>query len=306
MKTGFTPREGSALYRLLSEVTSDIILKTDCRGFILHSSPGIERFGISLSNSLVGPHLRELVHPDCAAAIERQHAAAIAGRDSLEWMEFRARTQDGRERWFEMRTQSLTNERGQVYGGLSIVRDIDERRALQEQVFAAAMTDPLTGLSNRAAFVSMLRHMVEEGAEGCVALFALDQLKAVNMRYGQSVGDEVLVTFAEILRRRLRSQDIVSRFGGDCLGVLLPGAEPERAEAICKRGIAALAKKRPIAGAGELSLAASGGVVRIGGSVDETLKRAEMTLFLAKARGRNRLEVDGKVPQPWARTASAA
>ena len=305
MKMDFTRQESSALYRLLADVTSDIILKTDRKGFIVHASPALERLGIALPNMLIGPHIQDIAHPACAAAIEVRHEATIEGKQSGDWMEFPALTHDRGERWFEIQMRGLVDERGQVYGALSIMRSIEERRALQEQVFAAAMTDPLTRLTNRVAFISMLQHMLDEKVEGCLALFSLDHLKAINMKHGQSAGDGALLAFADVLRGCLRAEDTISRVGGESLGVLLP-SDPDEAEAICKRVIQALSEERQIAGAGTLSITASAGVARITGSVDETLKRAEMALFFAKAAGRNRLEVYGKRPPRWAEGARAS
>ena len=294
MKMKFTRRESSALYRLLADTTSDIILKTDRSGFIVHASPAIERLGISLPDMLIGPHVQDLVHPACAPDIVAQHTAALAGRTSPEWADYPALTQDRNERWFEIQMRCLVDESGHAYGTLGLMRSIEERRAFEDKLFAAVMTDPLTRLTNRHAFVAMLRHIVDEEVGGCLALFALDHLKAINMRYGQAVGDDVLVTFSEVLRSRLRAQDIISRVGGESLGVLLPGASPAQAEALCRRIIAALPESCRAAGAGSFTITASAGVARITDSLDDTLKRAEMALFYAKATGRNRLEMDGK------------
>lgn len=306
MKMKFTGRESSALYRLLADTTSDIILKTDRKGFIVHASPALERLGISLPGMLIGPHIQDLADPACAAAIEGQHEAAIGGRQTPDWIEFPARTCDDSERWFEIRMRGLANERGQIYGALSIMRSIEERRSFEEQLFAAAMTDPLTRLTNRRAFIAMLQHIVSEEMGGCLALFSLDHLKAINMKYGQSAGDEALMAFSDVLRSRFRSQDIISRVGGESLGVLLPDVTAEEAEAICQRIIDALSQKRPIAGAGTIAITASAGVARIAGSVDDTLKRAEMALFFAKAAGRNRLKMEDRLSPRWALAAAAS
>jgi diguanylate cyclase (GGDEF)-like protein/PAS domain S-box-containing protein len=306
MKTNISWRESSALYRLLSDATTDIIVKTDRKGFIVHASQAIESLGISLPDMLIGPHIRDIVHPACAAAIGGHHEAAIDGQHDGDWMEFPALTSDRQERWFEIQMRRLVDGRGEVYGALSIMRSIEERRAYEERLFAAAMTDPLTGLTNRRAFLAMLGHMVDEKVGGCLALFALDHLKAINMRHGQAVGDEALVAFADALRGNLRSQDIISRAGSETLGVLLPAAAPEDAEAICRRTVDALAKTPLTAETGRLSITAGAGIARITGSVDDTLKRAEMALFLAKSTGSSRVEVDGRHPPRRGRWAMAS
>lgn len=305
MGANFTPLEGSVLYRLLAETTTDIILKSDRDGYIQHASPAIERLGFLLPTMLIGPHILDLVHPSRADAVRAEHDAAVNGQQSGKWIEFPAMTAKGPERWFEIKMRCLADSHDRIYGVLSIMRSIEEKRNLEEKLFTAEMTDPLTGLTNRVAFMGMLRHLVEERIDGCLALFDIDHFTAINMQYGQSVGDEVLVVFSDFLRTLMRSDDIISRIGGESLAVLLPGAAPGQAEALCQRIIGTLAEIRRSVPPEGLHVTASAGVARFGNSLDNTIRRAETALFLAKAKGRNRLEMDSwprlpeaKLPKP--------
>lgn len=306
MEVNFTPRDTSVLYRLLAEDTTDIILKTDRKGYILHASPGIRRLGLALTEQLIGHHIVDLVAPSFSAAVRAEHEKAIAGGPRGRWIEVPALTGTGEKRWFEIQIRGLVDEDDQISGAISVMRSIEERKALEEQLFAAAMTDPLTGLTNRKAFIAMLQHLVDDGIGGCLALFDIDHFKTINMQHGQSVGDEVLVAFSDLLRTMMRSDDIVSRIGSESLGVLLPRATPDQAEAICARVITALSEIRQTAGSSGLTITASAGVARIDGSLDDTLKRAELALFFAKAKGRNRLEMDEGLRFPWDRVTKSA
>ena len=82
----FTLKERSALYRLLAETTSDIIIKTDRAGYILHASPAIEQLGFAVPAMLIGPHLLDLVHPARAEELRAEHDAAIRGRPHEGWL----------------------------------------------------------------------------------------------------------------------------------------------------------------------------------------------------------------------------
>jgi diguanylate cyclase (GGDEF)-like protein/PAS domain S-box-containing protein len=288
----FTLKESSALYRLLADNTTDIILKTDRDGFIVHASPAIERLGLALPNMLIGPHLLDLVHPSRAAAVKAEHEAAIRGRQDGRWIEFPALTEDHRQRWFEIQLRCLMDDHDEIYGALGIMRSIEERRTFEEKLFAAEMTDALTGLTNRKAFIAMLQHLVDNRVGGCLAMFDIDHFRAINMQHGQSFGDEVLVVFSDLLRTSMRQDDIISRIGGESLGVLLPGTGSAQAEAICRRVITTLSEIREALGPDAFSITASAGIAPIGGSLDNTIKRTELALFLAKAKGRNRLELD--------------
>ena len=299
MGVHFTPRERSAMHRLLSDNSREIVLKTDCHGFILEAALAIDRIEDPLTGRLIGRNLFDLVHPHWQQAVRADHAAAIAERRHLARIELPLLISEHRERWFELQLGCLQDDVGAVYGTVGILRNIDERRALEDKLFAAAMTDPLTGLTNRRAFVAMLQHLVERQVDGCVAMFEIDHFKTINMRHGQAMGDEVLIVFGELLRTLMRSEDIVSRIGGQTLGVLLPRISPAQAQTVCTRVIETLSEVRNTSSAGTFCITASAGLTSLAGSLDDTIKRCELALFMAKAKGRNRLETDNGPRFPW-------
>jgi diguanylate cyclase (GGDEF)-like protein/PAS domain S-box-containing protein len=292
MGVHFTPRERSAMHRLLSDNSRDIVLKTDCGGFILEAALAIERLDDPLTGRLIGRNLFDLVHPGWQEAVRADHATAIRERRDQARIELPMLISEHRERWFELQLSCVFDEDGEVYGTVGIMRNIEERRVLEDKLFAAAMTDPLTGLTNRRAFVAMLQHLVDRRYDGCVAMFEIDHFKTINMRHGQAMGDEVLIVFGELLRTLMRSEDIVSRIGGQTLGVLLPRVSPTQAQTICTRVIETLGDVRNTSSAGTFCITASAGLTSLAGSLDETMKRCELALFMAKAKGRNRLETD--------------
>jgi diguanylate cyclase (GGDEF)-like protein len=293
MGVQFTPRERTAMQALVAENVRDILLKTDAQGTIVEAGLVNDRVFDPLPVRLVRRSLCEVVHPQWAQTVMTDHAAALAGREERIRLEFPLQIDGLRDGWYELRLSRLADDRGRAYGTVGILRSIEERRSLEDKLFAASLTDPLTGLSNRQAFVAMVQHLIERRARGSLALFAIDHLKQINMRYGQAVGDEVLVVFADLVRTVMRSQDIVSRIGGETLAVLLPGCDPARAEAPCRRVVETLGQGCGDPLSGGFSVTASAGLARIEGSLDHTLKRAELALFHARAKGRNRLEIDG-------------
>lgn len=292
MEDEFTTRESQALYRLLAEQTSDVVLRTDRQGFIRSASSSIERLGFACSGAVIGRHLADLVQPAFAAAIEATHAAVVTGRQEGASAEFLARTPSGGEPWCELQLRALLADDGAPEGAVGLLRSLEDRRMLEEELFNAEMTDPLTGLTNRRAFTMMLRHLLERRIGGCLAIFSIDFFKAMNIQHGQSFGDEVLVVFSGLLRNLMRADDTISRIGGETIGVLLPAAAPDQAEVMCQRVIATLSEIRRSAGPGGVAITASVGISRIEGSLDDTIKRAEVALFMAQAKGRDRLELD--------------
>jgi diguanylate cyclase (GGDEF)-like protein len=126
---------------------------------------------------------------------------------------------------------------------VNIVRMILEYEAVQREMAQQARTDPLTGLLNRRAFLDEVRrHLVRldrEAEAGTLMFVDLDAFKAVNDRFGQAVGDQVLVHVADMLRRLVRPSDLIARLGGDEFAVWLSGADhmtaAERADQLCKQ-----------------------------------------------------------------------
>ncbi|MDF8334106.1 sensor domain-containing diguanylate cyclase [Novosphingobium cyanobacteriorum] len=290
--------ETQALYRLLAENATEVVLRTDTSGMIAYASPAMARQGGTVPESLIGRHLTDIVHPTHAGQVMGLHEDAIVGGETQErWAEFVAGgalkpvDPEGRDHWFEIQIHPLLQEDGRITGAVALIRNIDERKAFEEQLFEAGLTDPLTGLSNRRAFVAMLQHHLDQGAQGCLALFDLDHFKAINDQYGHEVGDKVLTIFAQLARSQVRQEDMVARIGGEKFAVILPRSTPEQAEQVCGRILTTFSGTTRVVGEAIVRTTASAGVAHIAGSADETMKVADLALYTAKAKGRDRLEV---------------
>ncbi len=92
----------------------------------------------------------------------------------------------------------------------NILKTVEQIQGLKK----AAVTDPMTGLLNKASSQEEIDVLVKEGA-GAVMMIDLDSFKPVNDIYGHDMGDKVLIKFAEIIRTAIRSTDVAGRMGGD-------------------------------------------------------------------------------------------
>jgi diguanylate cyclase (GGDEF)-like protein len=166
---------------------------------------------------------------------------------------------------------------------------------------AHATLDPLTGLLNRKALAGRFVEISEQAAltRAWVAMIEcdLDHFKQVNDTYGHGRGDEVLKDAAYVLRRNLRSFELVYRLGGEEFLVVLPGLALEDALALAERLRVGIEHARP----GGLPVTASFGVTAArGGAVEfePLFREADAALYLAKRNGRN--QVIGRDRQPAA------
>jgi diguanylate cyclase (GGDEF)-like protein len=175
-----------------------------------------------------------------------------------------------------------------------------ERAALVHKT--AAMTDLLTGVFNRRAFLDAAERLIAQRGRRSlpvsVLLFDLDRFKSINDSFGHAVGDDALKVFARTASASMRATDVVARLGGEEFVALLPGTAAEAAM-VAERVRAAF----QAAGA-EISSRETCATVSIGVAsavppveIDALLLRADAALYRAKRNGRNRVEVaaDGPV-----------
>lgn len=159
-----------------------------------------------------------------------------------------------------------------------------------------ATHDPLTGLPNRRAFEQALEdavHASRRAADhGALCFIDLDHFKAVNDSCGHAAGDELLRTVAELVRQRVRAQDLICRIGGDEFALLLRGCSPEDAlriaEDLCKAVEALAFEWEGIT----FHIGASVGLARIDDhtrSPSDVLKAADIACYEAKRGGRGQV-----------------
>ena len=165
-----------------------------------------------------------------------------------------------------------------------------------------AITDGLTGLYNRRYFRERLDQEFARSARyeqplACM-IIDIDNFKQVNDTYGHQIGDEVLRAVADYTKNACRKSDIVARFGGEELVIIMPLTPPEGAKGQAIRLLQGFRELRPPGLPPERVITASIGVAMLdrGAMPDaESLVRlADEAMYLAKRRGKNRVVVDGK------------
>lgn len=177
-------------------------------------------------------------------------------------------------------------------------RFADRLRDSVQASLELAVIDSLTGLHNRRYLDNRLTAYFEQPTVGnrplVLLVLDIDHFKTINDRFGHDAGDEVLKEFANRIRRETRGIDVVARFGGEEIVILVPDVTQEAAEVMAERVRAQIEHEGFVVdGEGQrVGVTVSIGVAaRI--ASDQTpadlLKRADLALYQAKDAGRNRV-----------------
>ena len=275
--------------RALVEHSSDIITVVAPDLKVHWQSPTLQTTLGRPAESLIGHRLTDLVDPADTERVEGHIAAAISKSGNVTFTA-RFRHASGATRDLEVIAENRLTD-PLVEGVVLSMRDITERKTLEDELRHQAFHDALTGLANRALFEDRLAHALA-GARRHSRLVAvlfldLDDFKTINDSLGHSTGDELLQAVAIRIGTIVRATDTAARLGGDEFGVLLEVIDDDEAETIAQRLLEVLKPAFQIAGR-DLRITASIGVARSDGSraVDELLRNADTAMYAAKDAGK--------------------
>lgn len=284
---------------LIDGVMDYAIVMLDPDGHVTSWNQGAERIQGYASEEIVGRHFscfylaedNEAGHP---AHVLRM--AAAVGRFEEEGRRVR---KDGSCFWATALVTALFGEDGELCGYGKLVRDVTERRDAElerdrqlAELQEAARVDDVTRLLNRRAWDEELVRELERARRYevplSIAILDLDGFKAFNDEFGHLAGDKMLRETASAWRPKLRSSDVIARFGGDEFSCMLPNCTVENAVGIVERVLTGTPAR----------MTASAGVAQWDGAegADQLFERADKALYAAKKQGRDRTVAAGWDP----------
>ena len=293
-----------ARYRLLTEHSTDAITVSNRDGRFDYVSPAGESVFGWTPTEMLGRDVYGFIHPADVGRV-RTALLGLLNDPRTVTIAARFRRNDGAYRWLETTGRQIRDRQsGELIAVIGNTRDVAERMTAQDALLVQAQTDALTGTANRAALRERSREALARLARnpGAVALLLLDldRFKNVNDALGHHVGDEVLIAVADRLEAACRPTDSVARLGGDEFVVLAEGlTSPEDVQILAERFVALVREPFEVSGAGPgdrqaLPLTVSIGVAvttTADRDVEDLLKEADLALYRAKDRGRNRHEL---------------
>jgi diguanylate cyclase (GGDEF)-like protein/PAS domain S-box-containing protein len=237
----------------------------------------------------------ELLMPRRFRFSHEMHRAAYSAGPKTRAMgaglELYGRHKSGREFPVDIYLSPLQTEEGMLV--TAAIRDVSESKRVQERVRYIAEHDALTGLPNRIQFKERLEQAVAHALrtdQQVAVLFAdLDDFKRINDSLGHRVGDALLRTAAQRLRRCVRASDSVARFGGDEFVICMAGARDDAAAVLASKVLEAL-REPFLIDPHELYIGASIGISVFphdGRAAEALMAAADTAMYHAKERGRN-------------------
>jgi diguanylate cyclase (GGDEF)-like protein/PAS domain S-box-containing protein len=236
---------------------------------------------------------------DGAALDAADHPVARVVRGEQLLDEHMSVVSEGRVRHVRVSGQPVAGTGGVQIGAVVGYHDVTEKLVAERELRERALHDQLTGLPNRRQLHDHLVGLAERQHDGLVAVcfIDLDGFKLVNDTFGHRAGDAVVRDAARRLLTELAGEHFLARLGGDeFIAVLSDLVLPAQASAVAER-IRTVIRTPFIVGDTQVTLTASVGValseVGVTGEIDEDtlLRQADIALYAAKARGRNRVEL---------------
>jgi diguanylate cyclase (GGDEF)-like protein/PAS domain S-box-containing protein len=291
-------------FQFLAENSADIICRAGLDAVLRYVSPSSVHVLGWRPDEMVGTGPEAYVFSEDLPIVDAAQVLNRSRGSAGPPITVRMRKKGGSLAWMEISTRLVRNpDTGEPKETVLVMRDITERKTKEDDLSVLALTDSLTGLANRRAFDEALQRewlrTLREGSQISLLLLDVDNFKEFNDRYGHQVGDDCLRAIAVVIGRTVRATDIVSRYGGEEISIILPGADtPAAAEIAEKVRRAVEALKVPHGeneGSGDWVTASIGvatAVARDGGTMrmpESLLLAADTALYKAKHEGRNRI-----------------
>lgn len=291
--------ESEASLRLMSaglEQSSAAVIITDKKGLVRYINP---RF-----SQLTGYSKKDLKNLDPLPTSKARGKKPIFPAPwqtiskGKSWSgEFKNQRKNGTTYWAAASISPIRDAKGKLTHFIGLQDDITEKKILQEKLEQAATRDSLTELFNRHCFFQLMEQEMTRAKRYnrpfSLLIFDLDKFKRVNDTYGHQAGDEVLKTFARTLSRSMRSTDVIGRYGGEEFVACLPETNLAEAVSMAQRLRKLVAQKTVIFKENTINFTVSVGCTQWQPEdikPEDLVQRADQALYLAKNKGRNRVE----------------
>jgi diguanylate cyclase (GGDEF)-like protein/PAS domain S-box-containing protein len=208
---------------------------------------------------------------------------------------------DGTNRFIAASVSLIKDSAGHRAGFKGVIRDITERKRIEQELNFMANHDALTGLPNRLMFNQLLNQAIQSTKRHkkqlAIFFIDLDRFKIINDTLGHEAGDQLLQEIARRFKETLRAVDVVGRFGGDEFVILIEDfTDKTQVENVAHKILSAAIKPMVIVGE-ECRVTASIGISvypEHGHDEQSLMKNADIAMYFAKEEGKNNYQFYNK------------
>lgn len=279
----------------------DAVISTNAEGCVEYMNPAAERLIACPAWEAKGRQLTSLfriLDEESGQHAEGEIERILSGRDPVA----NTRPQllqrpDSTSVPISMARTPLYRE-GALAGAVLVLHDMTREKKYIARLSWQASHDSLTRLANRREFEHRLEKSLQRLDSGqthphALMFLDLDQFKIINDTCGHAAGDKLLCEVSVALQRHLGNDDLLARLGGDEFAVLLNDGDLERAALIAERLRQSVQDLHFVWNSRPFTITASIGLVQMRGRTtkDETLRTADLACYMAKEKGRNRIQI---------------
>jgi diguanylate cyclase (GGDEF)-like protein/PAS domain S-box-containing protein len=288
-------RDSEEHFKSLVQNSGDVVMLADADGVVRFVSTSIDRFFAYTPAELVGQSFSELLHPSDQPAFAGGLKKALTASALPVVVDCRFRHKLGSWTHCEVTITNLLHRSSSQALVLNI-RDVTDRKEMEERLAYLGAHDPVTNLPNRIAFRKQVDEALEKSTPGraiAVLVLDVDDFKLVNDALGQRAGDDILGMIGGRLGKLVSAGDVVARISGDGFAILMKTVlnqdQPVRlAERIFQHFKAPfkLEEREMVL---RLSIGIAGQTV-LEDTAENLMRNADIALNAAKARGKGRFE----------------
>lgn len=288
-------RQSEERSRTIIDTIADAYYETDLAGNMLMFNDAYLKLRGYTKEEMQGNNYRQYTDKKNADIAFRVFHQVFKTGKPVKKMKREIITKKGEKKNVEISVTLVYDVHGKPRGFQGIVSDITERHKMDEAIRQQAFYDYLTTLPNRTLYYDRLNMAIKRARRDkkmvAVIILDLDRFKEVNDQWGHATGDALLMAIAQRLQAMIRDADTFARYGGDEFTFVLPSINlKEDALQIARKIIKSF--KEPFAlDACTLAVTSSLGMAIYpthGDDIDTLMKKADIAMYRAKARGRNR------------------
>ncbi len=288
-------RNNQQRLNLILDTIPDGIQENDLEGRITYSNPGHHKILGYPNGSLVGYHIWDFqVNQHDQKQMQDYFFYLLRQQPVPETIISRNQTRSGQERILEVSWDYQRDRDGALTGFISVISDITQSRAQEEEILHLAYYDPLTDLPNRFRALENLESMIKVAKKAsehvAVLMLDLDHFKKINDSLGHDTGDRLLQQLVTRLKEVVSAEQILGRLGGDEFIIIQHQTSQRDALPAMIEAVKALFRRPFVIDQREMLLTASIGVAiypNDGTTATELLRNADSAMFHAKESGRN-------------------